>query len=219
MSSKTVQVLWAHPRVDSLTASVCCDVVAELNSCGFAVDVIDVYRSGFDPVLQPEDEPDWENLDKRYSDEVMSFIERTRRADGIVVVFPVWWYSMPAALKGFIDRVWNHGTFYGGGRRIGVRSVRWVALAGDTQEKYRKRGYEEMMTRSFNDSIAGYCGMQDSRVELLYNTLGDDVEDWNAHVARLRVQVRSAVWSLVDNIRLGDGADPAGSSVESRSGD
>ena len=32
-----------------------------------------------------------------------------RRADGILFCFPHWWFSMPAMLKGYFDRVWGPG--------------------------------------------------------------------------------------------------------------
>jgi len=38
---------------------------------------------------------------------------RIERNDAIAMFFPVWWWSMPATLKGWIDRVWNHGWAYG----------------------------------------------------------------------------------------------------------
>ena len=41
-------------------------------------------------------------------------MERIERNQAPVIVFPVWWWSMPAILKGWIDRVWNNGWAYGG---------------------------------------------------------------------------------------------------------
>jgi len=63
MKTHRVQVVWAHPRADSLTASVVDEIVAELRAQGADVDELDLYRSGFDPVLGPSDEPDWGDLD------------------------------------------------------------------------------------------------------------------------------------------------------------
>jgi len=190
-------VVWAHPREDSLTAAVVGDVLAELASAGIASDQIDLYREGFDPIVREIDEPDWDDLDKRYSAEVMEHIARSRDSRAVVFVFPVWWYALPAMLKGYVDRVWNHGVFYGEGRSSGVESVLWLGLAGETAEKFRRRGYDEMMARMLNVATAGFCGIPDSRLELLYNTLGTDVDDMPAHVAALREQARRAIRELV----------------------
>src|SRR5262245_66319295 len=43
---------------------------------------------------------------------VPDYIERLRRCDGMVLVFPTWWYGMPAILKGYIDRVWLPGVVF-----------------------------------------------------------------------------------------------------------
>lgn len=199
-SKRLIQLVWAHPREDSLTARVVADARETIIDGGFDVDELDLYRIPFDAALREPDEPDWDDLDKSYDPETVEFIARTRRADAVVVVFPVWWYAFPAVLKGYIDRVWNHGQFYGGGRRIGIDSVLWLGLAGDTHAAFRKRGYDEMMAHYLNVGIAGYCGFGDTRVELLYNTLGDGVEDMSAHVHELRAQARGAVEALLGRV-------------------
>ncbi|MBP1326689.1 putative NADPH-quinone reductase [Leucobacter exalbidus] len=200
MTTPRVQVVWAHPRTASLTATITADVIAELHAAGMAVDEIDLYRIPFDPVLREQDEPQWDDLDAQYSETVMASIAQTREADAVVFVFPVWWYSFPAILKGYIDRVWNHGYFYGGGRRIGVKSILWLGLAGDTDVAFAKRNYADMMANHLNVGIAGYCGAQSSRLELLYNTLGDGIEDMPGHVAKLRETARVSVRTLAEEL-------------------
>lgn len=194
MPQAQIQVVWAHPRIDSLTGTIAQDVEDALRRLGVGVDVIDLYRSGFNGALREADEPDWDNIDRPYSDEVMDYASRTREADAVIFIFPVWWYSLPALLKGYIDRVWNHGIFYGGGRRSGLVAVRWIGLAGDSSEAFRKRRYDDMMAHHLNVGIAGFCGVNDSRLELLYNTLGSDVPDFSALVKDLRAAaIRTAV--------------------------
>jgi NAD(P)H dehydrogenase (quinone) len=43
---------------------------------------------------------------------VTSHVERLRAADAVVLCFPVWWYGMPAILKGYFDRVWVNGVAF-----------------------------------------------------------------------------------------------------------
>ena len=195
--SPFIQVIWAHPRTDSLTASIAQDVIDELTSFDCEVDVLDLYREGFNPVLDEPDEPDWENIDKRYSDEVMDHAKRTKSAEAVVFVFPVWWYSVPAILKGYIDRVWNNGLFYGQGRRADLIATRWIALAGESKEAFKKRDYDKLIEHQLNVGIAGLCGVHDSRVELLYNTVGEDVSDRDAHFIGLHSQARQIAADLV----------------------
>lgn len=196
MASKRSLVVWAHPRTDSLTAAVTADVIEELTAQGFEVDELDLHREGVDPIVWEADEPDWNDLDKQYTPEVMELAARTTGADAVVFVFPVWWYSVPAIMKGYIDRVWNNGLFYGGGRRSGIAAARWIGLAGESAEAFRKRGYDEMITRQLNVGIAELSGIADSQVILLHDSLGDGIEDTEAHFAALRGRARTVAADL-----------------------
>ncbi|MFE9661708.1 NAD(P)H oxidoreductase [Streptomyces sp. NPDC005955] len=159
----------AHPRQDALTAQAAVRLRDALTSRGGHVDVLDLYAEGFDPRLTPVDEPDWEHRDKRYSDEVHAHMDRIAAADDLVVVFPVWWFSVPAVLKGWIDRVWNYGFAYGRGtpRLAGKRMV-WLGLAGSTREHYATSGLGAALDLQLRVGVSEFCGIEDARVQVLY---------------------------------------------------
>jgi NAD(P)H dehydrogenase (quinone) len=113
---KTLLVL-AHPRSDSLTAQAAQRFAATLRVNGHEIEHADLAVEEFSPVLREDDEPDWSNPDKTCSPAVQAEMRRIERNDAIVMIFPVWWWSMPARLKGWIDRVWNNGWAYGGRAR------------------------------------------------------------------------------------------------------
>ncbi|MFP3462789.1 NAD(P)H oxidoreductase [Arthrobacter globiformis] len=192
------QVVWAHPRTDSLTATVVRTVVEELGLTGIEVDELDLYREQFDASLREADEPDWSNPDKPYSREVMDYAKRANAADVVFFVFPIWWFSLPAILKGYIDRVWNHGLFYGGGRKAKIQKIRWIGLAGESQEFFTKRDYDKLIQHHLNIGIAGFCGVSDSRVDLLYNALGTGVGDAPLHYARFQERAREIARTALD---------------------
>lgn len=206
MSTPKVHVVWAHPRPDSVTAVIVADVIAALEAAGAEVDALDLYRAGFDPALREPDEPDWDDLDREYSPEVMRLADRARAADALVILFPVWWFSLPAVLKGYVDRVWNHGLFYGGGRDPGIAAVRWIGVAGDPASKFRARGMDELMAHHLNVGIAGYCGIPDSELVLLHDTLGTEATDSAEHAECLRDDARSCARALVAHL----GGQPGG---------
>ncbi len=81
--------------------------------------------------------------------------------------FPVWWWSAPAVLKGWIDRVWNYGWAYGD-RTYPHRRVWMIGIAGVTEAAYRKRGYDEAMRVQLEVGVLEFCGIADRRFELLY---------------------------------------------------
>ncbi|SDW25002.1 NAD(P)H oxidoreductase [Paenibacillus sp. PDC88] len=165
----------SHPRVDSLTFSVAHKFTQGLIDGGHETEVLDLHRSGFNPVLGEADEPDWSSDHKVYSPEVETEMERMKNHDALAYIFPVWWYSLPAMLKGYIDRVWNNGFAYGS-NKLHHKQVLWLGLAADSKEGMEKRQYEKMMNQQLNIAIAGYCGILNSRVEILYNTLDSNSE-------------------------------------------
>jgi len=170
-----VLIVVSHPRVNSLTFAVTAKFTQGLIDAGHDTEVLDLHRNGFNPVLWEADEPDWSSDEKLYSPEVQSEMERMKNHDALAFIFPVWWYSLPAMLKGYIDRVWNNGFAYGS-RKLHHKQVLWLGLVADSKEHMIKRQYEQMMNLHLNDAIAGYCGISASRVEFLYHTLDANPE-------------------------------------------
>ncbi|HEY9366952.1 NAD(P)H oxidoreductase [Streptomyces sp.] len=170
MPRHTLLVL-AHPRTDSLTAQVADLVHARLKDGGETVDVLDLYAEGFDPVLRPADEPDWENREKAYSPVVHAHMDRILAADDIVVVFPVWWMAPPAVLKGWIDRVWNYGFAYGRSKpRLAAKRMLWLALMGNSEAEIEGLGLSTVLDLQLGVAVSRFCGIEDSSVEIVYGT-------------------------------------------------
>ncbi|QGG54416.1 NAD(P)H oxidoreductase [Paenibacillus sp. B01] len=171
--AQNVLIVTAHPRSGSLTFAVTERFKQGLLDAGHSAEVLDLHRSGFDPVLREEDEPDWSNGSKKYSAEAEAEMERMRRHDALAYIFPIWWYGLPAMLKGYIDRVWNYGFAYGASK-LPHQRVLWIGLAAATQEQFRKRGFDEMIGHQLNVGLAHYSGIAESRLEILYDTLSSD---------------------------------------------
>lgn len=165
----------SHPRVNSFTFAVADRFTKGLLEAGHETEVLDLHRIGFNPVLWEADEPDWSIDRKVYSPEVENEIERMKKFDALAYIFPVWWYSVPAMLKGYIDRVWNSGFAYGS-NKLPHKQVLWLALAAESKEGMEKRQFDQMLSHQLNIAIAGYCGIANSKVELLYNTLDSNQE-------------------------------------------
>ncbi|MBO6639061.1 MAG: NAD(P)H-dependent oxidoreductase [Roseitalea sp.] len=143
-------IVHAHPEPRSFVAAMR-DVAAEaLGDSGYEVVVSDLYAEGFDPVAKPEDflaraDPDYLvyakeqrhclSADALCADIAREF-ERLMSADLLVLTFPIFWFSAPAMLKGWIDRVFLSGAIYGGrrfydrGALAGRRALVGAALGG-----------------------------------------------------------------------------------------
>jgi len=103
-----IQVVHCHPLADSYNHALSRAIVESLERAGHRVIATDLYREGFDPRLTEQERRSY--FEAPYAaDAVAGPIELLRQIDGIVFCFPQWWFSMPALLKGYFDRVWAPG--------------------------------------------------------------------------------------------------------------
>ncbi|MGE3229462.1 MAG: NAD(P)H oxidoreductase [Hyphomicrobium sp.] len=166
----------AHPRTQSLTHAAADAFAEAATAAGHTIEWADLMAEGFDPVLREADEPDWSNATKAYSPAVEAEMARIRRNEATVMVFPVWWWSMPALLKGWIDRVWNNGFAYGDASYPHARAL-MIGVAGTDEKAYQKRGYDQAMQTALETGILGYCRIADGRLELLYGSMDGEAAD------------------------------------------
>ena len=106
-----VLVIYCHPVAESFAAAAHATVLAALAEAGHDVTDVDLYAERFDPVMSRQERLDYlntarnERLVKRYDDQLLA-------AEAILLVYPAWWYGMPAMLKGYFDRVWLPGVAF-----------------------------------------------------------------------------------------------------------
>ena len=104
-------VVVTHPLKDSLCRSLGDHVVKQLNEQEHEVVVENLYESGFNPVLSQSERQSY--YGEAYDDSaVTDQIRQLKEAEAIVLVYPTWWFSFPAMLKGWFDRVWAPGFAY-----------------------------------------------------------------------------------------------------------
>lgn len=129
----------AHPDPRSLNASLRKVAVEELEAQGHSVEVSDLYAMGWKTAV---DRTDFPTLDPNarlrvaaasgdafaagsLTDDVKAEHEKLLWSDVLILQFPLWWFTMPAILKGWVDRVYAYGFAYGVGehsdRRWGNR--------------------------------------------------------------------------------------------------
>jgi len=97
-------IIFAHPdNKGSHNAAILKHVKDRFKSRHEEFEVIDLYTDNFDPVLRLT----------RESEEKQKLVEKYRdlisRAGCLIFIFPIWWQSLPAILKGFIDIVFSPG--------------------------------------------------------------------------------------------------------------
>ncbi|MGP0091916.1 MAG: NAD(P)H-dependent oxidoreductase [Xanthobacteraceae bacterium] len=101
-------VVVAHPAEDSFTMGLTRAYATELEKLGHSQRTYDLYRMGFDPVLAAHEL----NGNQPVSPDVVQAQDDIRSTDALTLIYPLWWLSMPAIMKGYIDRVFARGFAY-----------------------------------------------------------------------------------------------------------
>lgn len=125
-----VLIVHAHPEPQSFTAALRDQAVATLQAQGHEVQVSDLYKMNWNPVASADDFSSRENpeylvyaLEQRLgvksqslAADIQAELDKLLWADLLILNFPIFWFSTPAILKGWIDRVLVSGICYGGKR-------------------------------------------------------------------------------------------------------
>jgi len=99
------------PHRRSFSAAVVAAAIRGARAAGHEVDLIDLAADGFQPAMTRADLAAWRQ--GRVVDPlVLDYQRRLLAAEHLALVFPVWWEAMPAATKGFLDRVLTKGVMY-----------------------------------------------------------------------------------------------------------
>ena len=126
-----VLIVLAHPEAKSFNAQMAETARAAFEHRGHTVEIDDLYGQDFDPRESPTHFPSPRSMDyfsamveqRHASDtgtlpaDVAREIARLEAADLVMFQFPLWWFSMPAMLKGWLDRVFVWGRIYSSRRR------------------------------------------------------------------------------------------------------
>jgi len=99
------------PHKRSFTAALAAAAIRGLSHAGHEVDVIDLHADGFNPVMTADDLAAW-RMKTVVEESARDYQQRLLAADHVVFAFPIWWESMPAMTKGFLDKVMTKGIVY-----------------------------------------------------------------------------------------------------------
>lgn len=158
-------IVISHPLASSLTHSVAKAVTQGItdkngkNSAEFA----DLTQEGFNPVFNAADYTAFAEGAPLPAD-VLAEQARIEKADALVLVFPIYWWTMPGQLKGWIDRVFSNGWAYEEGAngkvsgKLGHLPVHLIALGGSDMKTFEKHGYAQSWKTQIAHGIFDYCG-------------------------------------------------------------
>ena len=170
-------IVVAHPDPGSFSHHVARHVAqgAVEGDGDHAAKVADLAAEGFDPRFSVADYAVHKDRAPPAAD-VVREQQRIDRSDALVLVYPVYWWSFPGLLKGWIDRVFSNGWAYDEGagtklvKRLGHLPVHLVAIGGADPGTYDRHGYFRAMKTQIDHGIFDYCGARVLTSEFLLDT-------------------------------------------------
>lgn len=195
--SKTVLMVYAHPEPTSLTRLFVAATEQTLTQQGHTLLQSDLYGMGWKATFDEQDFPNRINPERlayvqesghayatnQQTEDVTAEQRKLLAADAVILQFPLWWFGMPAILKGWIDRVYAYGFAYGykgEGNRYrygdgilkGKRALLSV-MVGGPETDYSPRGIngplEELLFPITHGALF-FPGMEVLRTHAVYGT-------------------------------------------------
>ncbi|NPA52550.1 MAG: NAD(P)H-dependent oxidoreductase [Aquificae bacterium] len=155
-------IIYAHPNPKSFNHAIKDTVENNLKRKDITYTTRDLYKLNFEPVLKPEDFIAIQKGD--YLPDVKQEQNHIKNSDTLIIIHPIWWYSMPAILKGYIDRVFAKGFAYAqiNGQIKGLLENKKVLIfntLGESKEVCEKNQICQCIRKTI-DSIFEFCGME-----------------------------------------------------------
>ena len=163
--------VFCHPMQDSFTGQILNNFVRGAEEAGHSVEIADLYREDFQPIMQEGDFVQF--YDKPMPEDVLKEQERFERCDAFVLVFPIWWWSFPAMLKGWIERVFTAGWAFTitddpEGSMLDERRALVLCCAGGSAAMFEKYGARESLTNMIEVGVMEYCGVTDVHTHIFH---------------------------------------------------
>lgn len=175
-----ILIVLAHPELQSMNGALFSQAKTTLEAAGHQVKVSDLYRMAFNPVSDRNNfttvkNPDFfkQQLEEVYAVEHGGFTadiaaeqEKVEWCDLMIWQFPLWWFSVPGILKGWVDRVFAMGRFYGDGRIYdkgvfkGKKALLSLTTGGDAMHYVSGGAYGDMlnMLKPIHHGILSFTG-------------------------------------------------------------
>ncbi|MDZ4216763.1 MAG: NAD(P)H-dependent oxidoreductase, partial [Candidatus Gracilibacteria bacterium] len=190
-------IIYCHPSHESHNGKILKKVTRTLGCHDIEFEVLDLYEMNFDPCLTEEEYGQMVNRsEKKIDPQIKKLQEKIAGANTLIFIYPTYWYSMPARLKGFMDRIFtsrfayrffpvNRFMLFGAWTLSWIPGIRYLLqtrsviplLKGKKTLIFRTYGGPALGKRIFGNTqkvlennILRFCGITDITVHELFNT-------------------------------------------------
>ena len=173
-----VLVIITHPNPESFNHAILGEFTRGLKDGGHDYEVVDLYAANFDPRVNIADLAQFSG--GQVSKEALDQQQKLASADAFAFIHPMWGWSFPAILKGWIDRVFSDGFAYKASEKgfeglLKHNKVLVISTAGAMEEFYKSAGLDDAFRKTGNADL-NLCGIQDVQYNCFYGiqAVGDE---------------------------------------------
>ena len=159
-------IVYAHPNPKSFSGAICQQLAKLSKSHGHSVEIRDLYKLNFQPVLSAQD---FEIIRAgKTPKDIKVEQSHVSKAELITLIFPLWWTGYPAILKGWVDRVLLNGFAFKHSPKTGVtplltgKKVQLIITMGASVSDYEKNGLMDAMAMTMGENVWSFCGCEDA---------------------------------------------------------
>jgi NAD(P)H dehydrogenase (quinone) len=212
----TILSVYAHHEASSLTSSLKNITISVLSHQGHTVIESDLYGSGFAPKAEKYDftttggkhfnymleqkHAQQENMG--FAPDIVAELEKLAQADVVIFHAPLWWFSVPAVLKGWFDRVlamgvaWDGGKIYENGLLRGKKAMLCV-VAGGPEEYFRVDGKHkatmQQILHPIHHGTLAFCGFDVLEPFIVLNSLGKTPQEIESLLGEYQFKVEHLI--------------------------
>ncbi len=165
MKMRNYLFIIANPKSNSISKQVLDVSISNIIKSKNKYDVIDLYDDNFNPSLTFSKKQLDSSLIELYQNKI-------KKADTIVIIYPIWWQSVPAIMKGFFDRVFTSGFAF----RYSKLGIPIGLLKGKTGVIICSFGgpwllsklYGNGSLRAVKKGLLNFCGIKSVKTYCLY---------------------------------------------------
>ena len=207
-----VFIVHAHHEPQSFNGAMTRAATEALTAAGHEVIVSDLYAMGFNPVSDRRNfvtvrDPDYLRQQAEeanavehdgFAPDVQAEMDKLFWCDALILQFPLWWFGLPAILKGWVDRVFaSGGRTYGGGKWydrgvfVGKRAMCALTIGGPPA-MYSAQGLNgpiDALLFPINHGILYFTGFTVIEPFLVHAPVRISQEERIAYLARYRERV------------------------------
>jgi len=216
---KNFLIVFAHPNPNSFNSAIKEKTISSILENGHNFEISDLYQMGWNAAAGKNDFKEHINSleinlineqqnslkNDLYKDDLKIEMEKLKKADYLIFIFPLWWASCPALLKGWIDRVftcdfaWGMKNMFHKGLMLGKRAAIFTTAGGDEGEYSENGDQQATLKQSLNHIHRGtlaFCGFDVLPIHAIF-----EVEDCNEE---LRKEYLKKIENIIRNFEIAE---------------